>query len=133
MQGVTATPRTHWLGRLGALMARPLVQAAVEWKEPLLETGVAGLRHHQGERFCKQLNLDEELRLRREPQNPYDANAVSLWFQGRKIGYLPRTVNPTVARALDRGRRLEARVSGLSDPAQTCCYLRVRVEMICRC
>ena len=37
----------------------------------------------------------------REPENPYDVNAVALYAGGLRIGYVPRRRNSTVARLLD--------------------------------
>ena len=42
-----------------------------------------------------------------------DANAVRVEWQGHKLGYVPRRDNAAVARHLDRGGRVEARVSKL--------------------
>ncbi len=135
MQGTTIIAKGGWLGRitaLGAMMTGPVLQAASEWKEPLIETLIAGFRHHHGAALWPWIRLGDELRLRREPGNRYDPSAVSVWFQGRKIGYLPRTANSRVARALDRGRRLEARVTELKAPGSPHDCLRLRVSMICR-
>jgi hypothetical protein len=51
--------------------------------------------------------------LAREPDNPYDANAVRVEWRGRKLGYVPRRDNAAVARHLDRGTALEARIAAL--------------------
>ncbi len=47
---------------------------------------------------------DEKITLVREPHNKYDANAIALHRSGnRKIGYVFRTDNPILAKALDKG------------------------------
>jgi hypothetical protein len=50
------------------------------------------------------------LTLVREADNPYDARAVRVEWQGRKLGYVPKKENEAVARQLDRGNPLEARI-----------------------
>ena len=35
----------------------------------------------------------KRLKLRSEPDNPYDPNAVSVWCGGTKIGFVPRVRN----------------------------------------
>lgn len=45
----------------------------------------------------------------REPDNPYDANAVIVWVDGKRVGYLPKANNVEIARIIDeRGRDHEA-------------------------
>jgi hypothetical protein len=53
--------------------------------------------------------------LTREPDNAHDRNAVRVEWKGHVLGYLPRTDNSAVARQLDRGNRLQARVVRLGQ------------------
>lgn len=41
------------------------------------------------------------IRLKREPDNQYDGNAVACEFRGMHIGYLPSKQNAEIAAALD--------------------------------
>jgi hypothetical protein len=52
------------------------------------------------------------LRLEREPNNPKDAMAIVIVEEAteQKIGYIPRTQNPTLARLMDAGYPLFAAV-----------------------
>src|SRR5437870_19487 len=50
-----------------------------------------------------------------EPDNPYDPNAVSVSWRGRKLGYVPQRDNRALASGLDRGERLQARISRLAE------------------
>lgn len=43
----------------------------------------------------------------REPQNPHDPNAVSLWLHDRQAGHLPRRDAAAIAPRMDDGFRLE--------------------------
>jgi HIRAN domain-containing protein len=88
----------------GATRVRLVVQSS-----PL-----AGFRYHAAMDVWDELQIGERLELAREPDNPYDANAVSVSWHGRKLGYVPRRENATLAWALDRGDRLAARISRLS-------------------
>jgi hypothetical protein len=77
----------------------------------LLETHIAGLfaadidavtRLHQGQR----------LRAERELQNEHDPFAIALYTtEGVRVGYLPRSDNTLIARLMDAGKQIEARVS----------------------
>jgi hypothetical protein len=59
------------------------------------------------------------LKLVREPDNRYDANAVAVQVRRYRIGYLPRAENTTISQLMDRGEKLSARIVSLlrdSDP-----------------
>jgi len=73
----------------------------------------AGLRYHEAKAVWDQMQTGDALSLVREPGNPYDAHAVRVDWQGHKLGYIPRTENQAVARQMDRGNRLEARITRL--------------------
>ena len=83
--------------------ARMLVQSS-----PL-----AGFQYYEGGELWERMKVGDELALVREPDNPYDGNAVRVEWQGHKLGYVPRRDNAAVARHLDRGGHVEARVSKL--------------------
>ena len=76
---------------------------------------LAGLRHYDVREVWDELRPGDRLELVREPDNPYDSNAIRIEWRGRKLGYLPRRDNPAVARQLDRGAALEARVARLAE------------------
>lgn len=76
---------------------------------------LAGLRFHSAAQVWHELQVGDRLELMREPDNAYDANAVSVSWQGRKLGYVPRRENAALAWGLDRGERLQARISRLSQ------------------
>ncbi len=84
--------------------ARILVQSSL----------AAGLRHHEAKAVWNRLRVGDALVLVREADNPHDPNAVRLEWQGRMLGYLPREDNNDIARQLDRGAGLQARIAELT-------------------
>jgi hypothetical protein len=64
----------------------------------------------------------------REPNNPHDARAVRVEWQGRMIGYVPRRENADVARFMDGGQVLSARISRLAEVRDP--WSRVRFEIL---
>jgi hypothetical protein len=74
---------------------------------------LAGFRHYEAPGLWDQMRAGDELTLVREPDNPHDRNAVRVEWRSFKLGYVPRAQNEAVARLLDRGTRLVARVSRL--------------------
>lgn len=53
----------------------------------------------------------------READNPYDARAVRVGWQGQKIGYVPRTDNAAISQLLDRGEPVSAMITALISSA----------------
>jgi hypothetical protein len=91
---------------------------------------VAGFQFHEGKQLWDQLKVGDVLILVREPNNPYDARAVRVEWSGHMLGYVPRAENEAVARQLDRGNKLEARIVKLTkhrDP-----WKRVEFEVFLR-
>jgi len=77
----------------------------------LLQTSLtAGLAHHEAREVWDALAVGDELALQREPDNPHDPHAVRVLWRDRMLGYLPRQDNADVARLLDRGQAVQARI-----------------------
>lgn len=76
---------------------------------------LAGFRHYEARETWQRMTVGDRLQLVREPDNPYDANAVRVEWRGVKLGYVPRRDNAAVARQMDRGAALEARVASLFE------------------
>jgi len=74
----------------------------------------AGLRYHEAKAVWDQMQIGDVLTLVREPENPYDARAVRVEWNGHKLGYIPRIENEAVARQMDRGNALQARITRLT-------------------
>src|SRR5512138_1507283 len=97
-----------WVGPAGAQEKAAAVRLVVQ-SSPL-----AGFRYHAATEVFDELHVGDPLELAREPDNPHDANAVSVSWQGRKLGYVPRRENAALAWGLDRGDKLHARISRLA-------------------
>ncbi|HEY5293533.1 MAG TPA: HIRAN domain-containing protein [Burkholderiales bacterium] len=88
-------------GGAAAQQVRILVQSS-----PL-----AGFNYHQAPEVWRDMRVGDALALEREPDNVHDAQAISVRWRGRKLGYVPRAQNAALAWAMDRGESLDARVS----------------------
>ena len=76
---------------------------------------LAGFRYGEAATLWRELRVGDELTLVREADNPRDANAVRVEWRGHKLGYVPRRENAAVARALDGGMALRARLVRLEE------------------
>jgi hypothetical protein len=72
---------------------------------------IAGLAYHEASAATAELISGAKVVLKREPANVHDQYAVAVLSQkGRMLGYLPRRENRILARLLDAGKQLIARV-----------------------
>lgn len=94
----------------------------------LQDSPLAGFQYHEGKRVWSQMRVGDALVLIREPDNIHDAKAVRVEWQGHMIGYVPRRENADVARLLDGGQALDARIVLLSDVRDP--WSRVRFEIL---
>jgi hypothetical protein len=88
---------------------------------------LAAFRHYDAKEVWRDVKAGDRLELVREPDNPYDPNAVRIEWRGLKLGYLPRRSNDAVARQLDRGAALEARVAQVKENRNRSVRLEVEV------
>ncbi len=82
---------------------------------PLFDFAIAGGYHHGLEAALGRIKPGTKLVLVREAANPYDADAVAVYQDGLKLGFIPREANTPVARLLDRGERVTAEVMRMLD------------------
>ncbi len=61
---------------------------------------VVGIYYTGNGSYLNSLPSGTRLTLRKEPNNPYDSHAVSVWHNGRKLGYIPRYNNSEIFHAL---------------------------------
>ena len=78
---------------------------------------IAGFVYYDGQAVWERMKAGDRLTLVREPGNSHDANAVRLEWQGRMLGYVPRKDNTDLARQMDYGARVEARITDLTRAA----------------
>ena len=74
---------------------------------------LAGFIHYDGRDVWERIRVGDRLDLVRERDNAHDANAVRLEWQGRMLGYVPRKDNSDLARQMDFGAPVHARVTEL--------------------
>jgi hypothetical protein len=94
----------------------------------LQDSPLAGFQYHAGKTLWPQMRVGDTLTLIREPDNVHDAKAVRVEWQGQKIGYVPRRENADVARFMDGGEILVARISRLAEVRDP--WSRVRFEIL---
>lgn len=82
----------------------------------LFDTYIAGTTHIEGmEELEPYIKIGERVDFFREPNNPYDSNAIVVKTQsGVKIGYVPKKDNVVFSRLMDAGKLLFGKISDKS-------------------
>lgn len=81
------------------------------------EMPVAGYKYYKGKKLEPLMEPGKELSLIREPENKYDEAAVAVYFEEKKIGYLPRTENATIALLMDQQANINATITEFDPDA----------------
>lgn len=73
---------------------------------------LAAFAYYDGLDVVDQLVSGTVVDLLAEPTNPYDAEAVAIFYQGKKLGYVPKDKNSLISRMIfyGHGDILEARI-----------------------
>ncbi|WP_374403427.1 HIRAN domain-containing protein [Niveibacterium sp.] len=97
------------LAALAPAFAAPRLRVLVQRAQ------LAGFTHYEAPSVWAQLRAGAPLALQREADNPHDARAITVHWDGHKLGYLPRAENDAVSAAMDAGTAVEARIGQLRD------------------
>lgn len=106
------------MSRFAALCALLLAltpACAAEARIIVQQSPLAGFQYYDGKVLWDGMRVGDALALVREPQNPHDANAVRVEWKGQPLGYVPRRDNRDVARQIDRGVPVQARIIQLKE------------------
>jgi hypothetical protein len=114
------------LGFVAVLAASPA--SAAEAVIVVQQSPIAGFRHYDGVEIWRRMSVGDRLQLVREPDNPYDSNAIRVSWREHMLGYVPQRDNAAVARQLDRGVALEARVAAVRENRNR--SVRIEFEVI---
>ncbi len=96
----------------------------------LVESQIAGTSHRDLQAIEPALVPGTLLVLRREPDNTHDSLAIMIFNEsGAHLGYVPRAKNEALARLMDAGKILFAR---LESKAWQSDWLRVEVRIFLR-
>lgn len=88
---------------------------AAEARIIVQQSPLAGFQYYEGRDLWAMMRVGDSLQLSREPQNPHDANAVRVLWRNEMLGYIPRRENSDVARQMDRGAAVKARIVQLKQ------------------
>lgn len=88
---------------------------------------IAGFQYYQGLELEQVLKEKDGLILKREPQNAHDCYAIEVYFGSSKVGYLPRVENKVIARMMDQGMTVKAKIIKIKPEEHP--YRRVKANV----
>jgi hypothetical protein len=136
--------RRDFLKVLGTVSLSPFVHlstsdqreqaARLQKRKIYLQTvPIAGFYYYDGmdDDVYESLSIGDELELRREPQNPYDENAIEVYTrEGLKLGYVPRINNPIPATLADLDFSIGAEIARMEDDLEEYPPVEMRLYLV---
>lgn len=91
---------------------RQITKKSYEPSRHVMDFHLAGFAYYDGIEIINELVLGTLVDLVGEPDNPYDPEAVAIYYKNRKIGYVPRDKNGLMSKLLYFGHHdlFDARV-----------------------
>jgi len=82
---------------------------------------LAGFTFYDGIEVFQELKVGTVLNIVAEPDNKFDPCAVAIYYQEKKLGYIPKEVNKLVSQFLNLGyiHLFEARINRISPELYT--------------
>ena len=98
----------------------------------ILDCNITGFNYYDGLDVLKKLKPGVQVTLKSEPENPYDPNAVSIYYKDTKLGYVPRAKNVFISDLLyfGYGSILEAKINARNLDAHPEHQFRLVVKII---
>jgi len=103
-----------------------------ERSKHLLSCYIAGFTYYDGLDVINELEIGTHLILKAEPNNPYDPEAIVIYYCYKKIGYIPRTMTSILSELLYFGYEdiLTAQISAVDLEAHPERQVRIVVKII---
>jgi hypothetical protein len=92
---------------------------------------IAGFTYYDGVDVFENLKIGAPLSLKAEPENPHDPNAVAIYYEEVKIGFVPRSENGLLRKFLNLGHTnlFEVKINQIVPEAHPEKQIRVVVRI----
>ena len=97
----------------------------------LLDIVVAGTTHceHIDEVFPR-LEKGLVLRMQRHPENKHDENAIAIYYEKVRIGWVPRELNVIISRLMDAGKAFFCRIENVELVEEYWVKIEAKIYMV---
>lgn len=110
---------------------KELQQHQYEPSRYLSDFSIAGFTYYDGLDVIDELTLGKEVEFRVEPSNPYDPEAVAIFYKDIKLGYVPKNENSLISKFLYFGHTdlFQARIQYVNKGTHPEKQFRVTVQI----
>jgi hypothetical protein len=93
---------------------------------------IAGFTYYNGIEVFEQMKIGSKLTLQAEPENQFDPNAVAIYYQNEKLGFVPKGENDLIRKFLNLGytNLFEVKINQVSPETHPEKQVRVVVRII---
>lgn len=119
---------TASLAASGAVLAQPIKQ---QTQLEVLNTHINGMYYYDIESVAHQLALGQRVLLKPEPNNQHDPNAIEVYWQNNKLGYIPKVSNRSLFNMLMQKQKISAYISELNINQLPYAGLEIKVHWEC--
>ena len=81
------------------------MEKRTEQRKHFLDCNIAGFTYWDGCIAFEELKIGTKLELVREEDNKYDPEAVALYYNDQKLGYIPGNLNESISKFIDMGHQ----------------------------
>lgn len=89
---------------------------------------LSGYQYHQGKKLEHLFKPGIQVNLKLEPDNPFDDDAVAVYYSNARIGFIPSGWNDAVANLLKQGQAVKAEVTRFDPNLEP--WERLQVEVV---
>jgi hypothetical protein len=108
------------LATVAGISTLPIGWVKVYDKFYLLQSFIAGFKYYKGTQFLDSLKEGDALELVREPENEYDTEAIAVYWNENKVGFIPSALNSVFAKLIDiQVLELYAQITHLKPEAKS--------------
>jgi hypothetical protein len=92
---------------------------------------IAGFTYYNGVDVFENLKIGTKLTLQAEPENAFDPNAIAIYYENDKLGFVPRGENELIRKFLNLGytNMFEVKINQISPESHPEKQVRVVVRI----
>ncbi len=98
-------------------------------KLQVLDSRIAGFAYYDGGHCLARMQAGDTLTFRRQPENPHDRRAIEIFWNGHKIGYVPRSHNRALCHLMDAEEIVVGEVKRVDPEGWEPLYFTASVEV----
>lgn len=92
-------------------------------------SNIRGIKYENRLNLVKKVNIGDDIELKRDIKNPYDPNAIKLFFKDMCIGFVQRDVARILAREMDLGTNYSSQISEIIVPTKTYPFPNLKINI----